>query len=163
MSAGRTLGMIAGGIIALVLVAVVVVLLAGTRSPQQFAAGSPQAAVQAYLAAWDDGDTEASWAFFSSEIKNSYSLEDYRRTIDQYGGYSYPGGGPRRSVYIDGVEGSGDRVTVQLTVDEYYGNGLNTSSYRSPRSVGLVREDGAWKIRDPLVWLDPIPFAQPTF
>jgi hypothetical protein len=161
MSAGRTLALIASGIIALVLLAVVVVLLAGTRSPQQFAAGSPEAAVQGYLAAWDEGDAEATWAFFSSEVQDSYSFEDYERAIDEYGLYSYPEGGPRRSVYIDGVEGGGERLTVQLTVDEYYGDGLNTSSYRSPRSVRLIREEGAWKIRDPLIWLDPAPFGEP--
>jgi hypothetical protein len=162
MSTGRTLAVIAGGIVALVVVAVAVVLIAGNRAAQTFPGGSPQAAVQAYLTAWEAEEEPATlWDFFSSDVQAEYTLEDYERAVDEYHSYSFPDGGSRHTVYIDGVEGSGDRVTVQLTVEEFYGDGLNTSSNRSPRSVRLVREDGGWKLRDPLVWLDPAPIAEP--
>jgi hypothetical protein len=161
MSSTRTLAFIAGGIVALVLVSVAVVLLAGGRQRQEFAAGSPEAAVQAYLDAWEEGDADATWTFFSAEVQADYTFENYERAVSDYRLYQYPDGGPSRSVYIDGVDGSGDQVRVQLTVEEYYGDGLNTTSYRSPRAVRLVREGGAWKLADPLIWLDPAEFLEP--
>lgn len=164
MSSTRTLGVIAGGILVLVAASVAIVLLAGSRQAQHFPAGTPQGTVQAYLQAWEEQDAAASWAFFSSEVHREYSFDDYERAADDYYRYSSPDGA-QRSVFIDGVDGSGDQVTVRLTVEEYYGDGLTTSSYRSPRTVRLVREDGSWKLRDPLIWLDPAPFedgkAQP--
>jgi hypothetical protein len=163
MTTGRTLAFITGGILALVLGAVLIVLLAGNREPQEFAAGSPEATVQAYLEAFEEGDAEAAYAFFSADVQTEYPFEDYERAVDDYHLYSYPPGGPQRNVFIDGVDGSGDRVTVQLTVEEYFSDGLNTNTYRSPRSVRLVREDGVWKVADPLIWLDPGPFPEPGF
>jgi len=161
MSTTRTLAVIAGGIIALVLVSVAVVLLAGGRQRQEFAAGSPEATVQAYLDAWEEGDAAEIWAFFSADAQADYAFEDYERSVSDYRLYQYPDGGPTRSVYIDGVDGTGDEVTVRLTVEEYYGDGLNTSSYRSPRALRLIREGGTWKLRDPLIWLDPAEFLAP--
>lgn len=145
---------------ALVAISVAIVLLAGGRERQAYAAGSPEAAVQAYLDAWEEQDPAATWAFFSSEVQAEYSFDEYERAADDSYLYSNPGGNTSRSVFIDGVDGSGDRVTVRLTVEEYYGDGLNTSSYRSARTVRLIREDGSWKLRDPLVWLDPAPFVE---
>jgi hypothetical protein len=159
MSSTRTLAFIAGGILVLVAISVAVVLLAGGRQRQEFAAGSPEATVQDYLAAWEDQDPAAVWAFFSSEVQAEYSFDEYERAADDY--FRYSGQGTSRTVFIDGVDGSGDRVTVRLTVEEYYGNGLNASSYRSPRTVRLIREDGSWKLRDALIWLDPAPFPEP--
>lgn len=164
MSNTRTLAFIAGGIVALVLVSVAVVLLAGGRQRQEFPVGSPEAAVQAYLDAWEEGDATALWEFFSTEVQEEYSFEDYERAVSDYFVYQYPDGGPSRSVFIDRVDGSGDRVTVQLTVEEYYGDGLNTSSYRSPRAVRMVREEDGWKLADALIWLDPAEFlSEPRF
>lgn len=161
MSSTRTLAFIAGGIVALVLVSVAVVLLAGGRQRQDFAAGSPEAAVQAYLQAWETDDAEATWAFFSADVQAEYPFEDYERAVRDYHLYQNPDGGPSRSIFIDGSDVSDDRATVRLTVEEYYGDGLNTSSYRSARALRLVREGGAWKLADPLIWLDPTEFSQP--
>jgi hypothetical protein len=164
MSNTRTLAFIAGGIVALVVVSVAVVLLAGARQRQDFSEGSTEAAMQAYLEAWEEGDAPTLWTFFSTEVKEEYSFEEYERAVDDYFVYQYPDGGPSRSVFIDGVDGSGDRVTVRLTVEEFYGDGLNTNSYRSPRAVRMVSEEGAWKLADPLIWLDPAEFlSEPRF
>ena len=160
MSPTRTLAVIAGGIVALVVISVAVVLLAGDRRAQEFPPGSPEAAVQAYLRAWEDEDAAVTWEYFSAQLHEEYSFEEYERAVSEYYLYGAPPG-TSRTVFIDGVEGSGDRVTVELTVEEFYGDGLGTSSYRSPRSVRMVREDGAWKLRDLLIWLDPAPFPEP--
>jgi len=53
---------------------------------------------------------------------------------------------------------------VQLTVEEFYRDGLSTNSYRSPRSVRMVREEDGWKLADSLIWLDPAEFpSEPKF
>lgn len=160
MSPTRTLAIIAGGIVALVVVSVAVVLLADNRQAQTFPPDSPEAAVQAYLQAWEDEDTDALWESFSTETREGRTFEEYERAVADYFLYSSPGG-TTRNVFIDGVDGSGDRVTVELTVEEFYADGLNTTSYRSPRSIRMVHEDGAWKLRDLLIWLDPAPFPEP--
>jgi hypothetical protein len=162
-SSTRTLAIIAAGIVALVAISVAVVLLAGARQPQAFPAHSPEAAVQAYLESWEQQDAAAAWEFFSADVHDRYSFAEYERAVSDYYRYNSPTGGPSRNVYIDGVDGSGDRVTVRLTVEEFYRDGLNTSSYRSPRTVRLIREAGDWKLRDPLVWLDPAEFGKPIF
>ncbi len=58
-----------------------------------------------------------------------------------------------RATFIDRVEGDETQVTVFLTVEEYYGDGLG-ESYSSQRTVRMVHEDG-WKIDELLVGLEP--------
>jgi hypothetical protein len=151
----RSLVFIAGGIVAILVVAVVVVLLAGGRGPQQFPAGSPEAAIQAYLATWEEGDLDAAYEFFSSEVRDRFTLEEFERAADDYRQFQAPEGTARQA-FIDEVDGTGDHVTVHVTVEELYGEGLSTQSYRSTRELRMVREAGSgWKFDQPLVWLDP--------
>jgi len=161
MSSNRSLLIIAAAILALVVLAVAVVLLAGDRKPQQFAADSPEAALQAYLAAWDDRDIEAAYGYLSTRIKGTTSFQEYRRAAEDFATYGMPPNGPDRHVFIDDVTGGGDHVVVQLTVEERYGDGM-TDVQRSTRSVQMVkdavsREVNRWRIDEPLVWLDPMP------
>ena len=64
---------------------------------------------------------------------------------------------PDRTVLFDSSTGTGDRVQLHLIVEEFYGDGLSGDTYRSPRDVRLVREDGEWRIDQALIWLDPAP------
>jgi hypothetical protein len=154
-SSNRSILLIGAGILALVVVSVVVVLVV-RRGPPTFPAGSPQAAMVAYLAAWDDGDVEAAYAFLSTNVQHNVSLDDYRLAADQYRDY----GQPNRQVTIDRVNGSGETVTIELTVEEFYGDGLSGNVSRSPRSIRMVHEADGWKIDEHLVWLDPGPFIE---
>ncbi|MGH2456618.1 MAG: hypothetical protein ACRDHD_10235 [Candidatus Limnocylindria bacterium] len=157
MTSTRTLLAIAGGIAALLLLAVVVVVLAGNRQAQEFPPGTPEAAMQAYLRAWDDDDLPAAYAYFSADVRDRASLEEYQAVARSYGEPSFDG--PRRAVYIDGVDGSGDRVTLLLTVEERYGDAFGGGSNRYERPVRMVREDGEWKIDEPLIYVEPAPFG----
>jgi hypothetical protein len=80
-------------------------------------------------------------------------LDAYQRAVDASG----IGVEPNRSVLFDRTDGEGDAVEVHLIVEEFYGDGLSGDTYRSPRDVRLVREDGEWRIDQPLVWLDLAP------
>jgi hypothetical protein len=151
MTSTRGVLVIAGGILGVVLLGIVVVLLAEGRQPPAYEPGTPEAAMQGYLAAWENNDPGAAYDFFSNSIKATVSREDY---VVQSGAFGEVG--QNRATFIDRVEGDDSQVTVFLTVEEYYGDGLG-ESYSSQRTVRMVHEDG-WKIDELLVGLEPGPF-----
>lgn len=153
-SSNRSLIYIGLGVVALTVVTIAAVLLAGDREPAEFAADSPEAALQRYLTAYEDGDLEAAHEYFSSDVRGQMDLEAYQRAVDSWG---FGPAEENRSVLFDRVSGTGDRVELHLIVEEFYGEGLSGETYRSPRDVRLVREDGGWRIDQALVWLDPAP------
>lgn len=152
MSNGRTVGVIVASVLAIVALAVVIVSLVG-RAPKTFEPGSPEAALQAYLVAWDDGDLETAYSSFSAAAHRDLSFADYQRAARTW--RSQQTSDIRRLLLIDRSTGNAERVTVYLILEETYGKNLEASSYRSQREVSLVREEGAWRLADPLVWLDP--------
>lgn len=150
----RSLLYIAAGVMAIVVAAIAVVLVAAPREATSFPAGAPEQIVQRYLEAHESGDREAAYALFSSDVQERMSLEAYEQAADAYGPEA---GGATRGVTYDRTSGSGDRRTVHLTVEEFYGQGLDASSYTYPHEVRLVQEAGEWRIAEALVWLDPAP------
>jgi hypothetical protein len=153
VSSNRSLIFVAVGVVALAIVTIAVVLLAGNRETPEFAHDSPEAALQRYLVAYDAGDLDAAHAHFSADVREQMDRDAYQRAVDSFG----VGTEPDRSVLFDSRSGSGDRVQLHLIVEEFYGDGLSGDTYRSPRDVRLVREGGEWRIDQPLVWLDPAP------
>jgi hypothetical protein len=153
MAPTRGLWIIGGGIVALAAVAVVVVLALGNRPAQEFQPGTPERALQEYLAAFDAGDYAAAYGFFSTAARSAASEREYRDVMPAYGdGHD----ATATRVSYDGRTGSGDRVTLQLTVEQTTGAGGGTFSYS--RSVPMVREGGAWRIDQLLIRLDPGPW-----
>ena len=151
----RSLIYIGVGLVGLAVITIIVVLLAGDRQRADFPSDSPEGTVQRYLVAFDAGDLEAAHAFFSADVREQMDADAYQRAVDSFGhGFSAERG---RSVLFDSTDGSGDRVELHLIVEEFYGDGLSGETYRSPRDIRLVREDGEWRIDQPLVWLDPAP------
>ena len=160
MGSDRSLLAIAGAIGATVLAAIVLVVVAGDRPPASFPPGSPQAAMQDYLAAWEAEDYPAAYAFFSARAKDRVPLEEFRRAAEEQRRYGYPAEG-RRRVFIDRVSENGDRADVHLTVEEFSGQGgLGANVYRSTRIVPMVREEGSWKSDEPLIGLEPGYFPE---
>lgn len=149
----RSLVLVAGGVVAVTILAIVVVLVAGGRQPETFPADTPEGTIQRYLSAFDAGDHAAAYDFFSTEVRRRMSLDDYTLMVDQTG-HDF-GGAQTGRVLFDTVDVSGDTARVRLTVERIYGDGLSTSTSRSTSEIRLVREAGAWRIDEPLVWLDP--------
>ena len=147
------------GIGAVAILALVAVGLSAARDPDQFPADSPQAALQAYLQAFDDEDYEATYASFSADVRGQMSLEDYERAATDYHLYATQS----RRVLYDGVETHGDeRATLRLTVEVSYGDVLFADRYSYPTEVPMLREDGVWRIDQALVHLDPAPVPAPA-
>lgn len=151
----RSLLAIGVGIVVLVVVAVIAVVALGSREAPSFSADTPEGVVQRHLAAAEDEDYEAAWGYLSEAVQEDLTLEEYRRAARDYGYY----GQQSRRVLFDRSEVDGDRARVWLTVEEYYGGGPfgGGETYRSERQIALVREDGAWRIDDPLIGLEPMP------
>lgn len=159
MTGNRSLLYIGAGVLALVVLGAAVVLLAGGRQPASFEPGTPEAAMQGYLAAWQDEDYEAAYGFFSDEIRAATSLEQYE---SQVRGFGDPFGGSDTAVYIDKAEIAGQQATLYLTVEQSYG-GIGGESYRSPREVRMVHQADGWKIDEPLIGVEQVPFGEKPF
>lgn len=156
----RPLLFIGAGILALVIVSVAVVLLLGRGAATEFPADSPEGAFQHYLAAYEDGDYETAYGYFSEDVQAQMSLEDYRQNAQMYGGGMGFGATSQRVLFQD-TEGDGDRVRINLVVEYFYSDGMSGGSSRQPLQVNMVREGGEWRIDDPLVGLEP--FYGPHF
>lgn len=154
MSSNRSLLFIGGGVVALVIIAIVVVLLAGDRETAEFGEDTPEGALQRYLTAFDDGDLAVAHTYFSSDVREQMDLQEFERAVNAQGGY---GTERTRRALFDGRSGEGNRVRLELTVEEFTGEGLGASTYRYQREIPMVREGDAWRIDEPLVWLDPAP------
>jgi len=153
----RGLVAIGVGIGVVAILAVVAVGMSAARDPDQFPADSPQAALQAYLQAFEDEDYVAAYAFFSADVQRQMSLEEFEQAVRNYGMYA----GDSRRVLYDGTRGTGDHVTLQLTVEVLSG-GLATDRYSYPTEVPMVRENEVWRIDQALVHLDPAPIPAPA-
>ena len=151
----RSLLAIGAGIVVLVVVAVIAVVALGSREAATFSADTPEGVVQRHLAAVEDEDYETAWSYLSTSVQADLTLEEYRRAARDYGHH----GEQSRRVLFDRSEVDGERARVWLTVEEYYGGGPfgGGETYRSERQIALVREDGAWRIDDPLIGLEPMP------
>jgi hypothetical protein len=159
----RSLLAIAGGIAATVVVAVLLVVVLGDRPPPGFPPGTPEAALQGYVGAWEDEDLEAAYAYFSTGVKGTVPFEQYRQAVRDQGSFS--GGAPQqRRVTIDKVELDGERAEVYLSIEYSFDGGLPFGGgYRDTRTIHLLKEASDWKIDDALVGLEPGPFPPKGF
>jgi hypothetical protein len=145
----RALAFIAAGIGAVVVLAIAVVLLAGNRPATTYPEDTPEGTFQRYYAAFEAGDYAAAYAFLSTRAAGRIALEEYERQAEDFAAGS--DGGPTRRILFDRVTGGGTRRTLHLTVEEFYGDGLDASRNRYPLNVRMVREGDAWRIDEPLV------------
>lgn len=165
----RQLLYIGAGILALVVVSVAIVLLVGRGSATEFAADSPEGAFQRYLAAFDEADYETAYAHFSQRVQEQMSLDEYRSNAAMFGGGFGPGiPGQSRRVLFEGREEDGDdRVRLELVVEYFFDSsgpfGGGGGSYQEARVVAMVRENGEWRLDEPLMGLDPAPIFPPDF
>lgn len=144
---GRSIVAIGAGVIVLVALAIIVALVAGSPEVEAFPPGSPEATLQAYLQAVEDGDAEQAYDYLSSRAQSQMSFTDFQRFI----GF---GGIPRDArVRIDRTQVDDDRATLYLVIEHFSGSGIDFNRYSYEREVRLVREDDAWKIDEPLTGL----------
>ena len=135
-----------GGAALLALLLIASVIAAVTREEAEFAPGSPEAAVQAYLNALDADDFPAVRDALSPELQAACSIED------MFGG-RYPD--QRRSILEDKritLEGSQtfDETTFVIVRITEFRNGdlFGPSGYAFGDSFALKQFDGHWKFSE---------------
>jgi hypothetical protein len=143
-------GWIAVGIAIVVITATIVVLVVGNRPATSFAADTPEAALQSYLAAWEVEDLDTAYSYFSDRVQARLALDDYLQSRDFY--YD----SADRTVQLDQTTGEGDRRQIQLTVEEFYGEGLGSGSYTHEETVSMIHEADGWKVDESLAGLLPL-------
>jgi hypothetical protein len=155
----RGLVAIAIGIAAIVVIAVAAVAAAGSQGPSELEAGTPEAVVQEYLTALEDGDTEAAYALFSESVREDLTLDDFERSINEFESFDT---GIQRTVYFDETEITGDSADVYLTVEETFPGegGFGIPPYTYPVEIPMVSESGEWRIDEPLTGISP--YYEPT-
>jgi hypothetical protein len=159
MSGARGLAAIAVGVVLLVTASVAVVILAGNRPPAVYPAGSPEAALQAYLEAWERRDLDEAWASFSTAARSGTTQGAYRSQAEDYRQWAEPPTGPSRRVFIDRATLNGDRASLELTIEETWILGLSVSRSQYGQTLAMVQEDGAWRFDRLLVGLQADAFG----
>jgi len=156
MTANRSLLAIGAGVIALVVVTMAVVLLTDDGSAA-FPSDAPEAALQAYIGALERGDADGAYRAFSSQVRSTVSRDAFAREVDLRASGSER---PDTRYLVSATHVEGDTARVTITVEEFYADGLGGSTNRYDHEIHLVREDGAWYIAEPLVWLEPAPYLE---
>ncbi|RIK39673.1 MAG: hypothetical protein DCC58_14940 [Chloroflexi bacterium] len=140
----RTVLAIGAGVLALVLIAVVVVLAAGSSEPQDFPPGSPEAALQQYVETLRTGDREAALALLSASARERVKDDDYFPS-------PYCGGTDDRRVRITDTVLTGDRAIITVTVQEASSSIFDFDQYEYTQTVPMKLEDGQWRVDEPYV------------
>ncbi len=147
----RWLAAVGGVIAAAVAISVLVAAFAGGE--QEFPADSPEAAVQGYLRAIADEDSEAAFAFLSTELLEGCG-EIPREAVTQRGN------GRFRAVLTDTVERE-DTTEVVVDITEVYGDDpFGGGEYDFEQTFFLTRENGEWRFTEapwPLYCPNPVP------
>jgi hypothetical protein len=151
---------IVGGLVVVLVASVLAVLLVGDRPARDYPAGTPEAALQAYLVAWDEGDLIAAYAAFSRAATADVPFAEYRPQAADYRTWNMGADGPTRRVFINDVEIHGDRASLTVTIEETWISSLNTSRNSYGREIPMVLEDDGWRIDQLMVWLEPGFFAK---
>lgn len=137
-SADRSILAIGGGVLAIVVIAIVVVLAVGEPKVTAYPVDTPEGTVQRYLSAIYDGDDTVARDLLTS------------RALREMGNNPFDGLFCQQSdghqVRIDRVTTETDRATIQLEIENVSGSGLGFDRYSWERSVLLRFEDGGWKI-----------------
>jgi hypothetical protein len=147
-------GIVAGAVL-LALAAVVVVFVGRPVAGSSAAAadpGSPAGVVQAYAEAVREGDFDRAYTYLSRSAQSATSLAAYRQR------YGFPGpAGSEARLVIQPIKVEADSAEVRVTVSRFYANPtpFSPSTSRNEVTVRLVREDGAWRIDQPIepYWL----------
>lgn len=157
-SSYRGLIVIGAGILALLVVVVTLVLAMDTAAHPEFEPGTPEAALGDYLADFEAGDFTAAYMRFSGSVREQWEPGAYRVAARSS---RLSTDRSTRRVLVEGSDVDGDVALVRMTFETFLSNGLDSETVRDSRAIRMVREDGVWRIDEPLIWLDPGPWMLP--
>jgi hypothetical protein len=144
----RSILIIGGAVLALIVIAVVAVLAFGSPSEEEFPEGTPERALQDYFRALDARDTERAYNMLSDRARLGLSLREFTERTSFFSTDVRDTRIRVRSVSIDG-----ERATVDLEIERIDHSGLTIDRWSYERVAPLVQEDGAWKLDEFLGYL----------
>ncbi|MGA7671931.1 MAG: hypothetical protein WBW04_15995 [Nitrolancea sp.] len=150
---GRSILIIAGSVVALVVAAIAVVLVV-SPGETHFTPGSPEDVFQRYLTSYADRDFTTSYGYFTAESQKQLSIDDYLTYARS--DYGSPVAQNSR-VLVNGVEGDETSKTLHLTIESQSGTGLDINRWSYEVSVPMAMESGSWKIDQLLLGTSPAP------
>ncbi|MFN8525518.1 MAG: hypothetical protein U0821_20660 [Chloroflexota bacterium] len=139
------LGIVAGAV-ALVLVGILVVVF-GARPASPADLNTPAGTTQAYVEAIAAGDAEKAWGLLSASARPSAGLTEYRRRFPS----ARVAEDSDRRVVLTLASETADSAEVRVTISRFSSriDPFSRSTFHREETVRLVREDGAWRIRQP--------------
>jgi len=129
-----------GAAIAVIVVTSVVLAVTLGDGEQEYAPGTPEAAVQTYFRAIQDGDATSAFALFSEDLAARCQLDELRRLATEQPDFSVR---IRDTTMRDGAAEIGVRIAIEGG-ESPFGNG-----YDLERVMVLAEESGEWRITEP--------------
>ena len=127
------------GAIAVALVAAVALIVTDGR-PQAYPPDSPEAVLQRYLDAWDQGDVDRAWSALSTRAQSLLRYATFQSSQAWLGDEAI-------RVWIgESRIDEPDRVVLELTVERSSDGPLGPTRDRLQRRITLVREGDTWLI-----------------
>lgn len=144
----RSIIVVGALVLLLVALAVVTVVALGSTASDDFPADSPEATVQRYITAISERDSETAYGLLSERAQQMFTPEDFSDALR----YNVRDVDNQR-IRIGQVERNGDRATVHLMIDRFWGSGVDFNRSTSRTPIPVVRDEGEWKIDDPITWI----------
>ena len=163
-SSGRWLTGMVVGVIAIAIIAIVVTIFASSGDPELLPVGSPEAKIQDFVLAIDDGAFDVAHAMLSPEVGDGCSLTDFRR-------YVRDGQQSGLRVELENINVYGELADVTVNVSSFSGTPpFDFSENKHETYFALERTGEAWAITQapwpftgcPFVPLQAKPTPAPT-
>lgn len=142
----RFLLAIVAGTVVLVVVSIVVVFFFGrTRTTPPPDPNSPAGVVHAYVEAVRAGDTERARSYLTRAARAEAESRDRQNTYR-------PSREDNVRIVVETVSTTDTAADVKVTISRFYARSdpFSSSTSHYDTTVNLVREDGAWRIRQPV-------------
>lgn len=149
--------LVAVGVIAVIITIGLVVVLIRPSGPSTYPVGSPEAAFQAQLTAYDANDLETAYSYFSRAVRSAMSLAGYRQAASDF---SWQQQQDRRVVLKDVVV-DGERAVISLRIEQFDQGAFGGGRSSSDRDVRMVREPEGWRVDEAVVGVESAPYYGP--
>ena len=139
------LGIVAGTILLVVVSILVVFVFGRDRTPPPADPNSPAGVVQAYIEAVRAGELERARGYLTREARAQAEARDRQNTFR-------PSRDDNVRIVVQTVSTTETSAEVKVTISRFYARSdpFSSSTSHYDTSVRLVREDGAWRITQPI-------------
>jgi hypothetical protein len=149
--------LIAVVVIAAIIVIGMAVVLLRPSGPTAYPVGSPEAAFQAQLAAYEANDLETAYSYFSSAVRSAMPVAGYRQATSDYSWQQQQD----RRVVLENVVVTGERAVISLRVEQFDQGGFGGSRSSWERDVRMVHEPEGWRVDESVVGVESAPYYGP--